>query len=231
MTNTSKHLILLPGLDGSGLLFQPFIERCFHNDYVTVISYPNDYHIPYHELADYIITRLPKDKNLVLLGESYSGPVAIQLANRPELNVNSVILVATFSHYPNTILKFMSKILPIKYLLYLPMPDFILKFVCFDNAVDSSIMALLKKSLTLTPPTIMAKRMSEGVKIDVRQDLKELKVPCIYIKAKHDKLVSSSASAEIKKINKSINIIEIDGPHFILQTRINACCAVIKKLM
>lgn len=227
----NKHLVLLPGLDGSGLLFQPFVEQCLQPENYTIIAYPSDYHIPYNELADYVISKLPNDKELVLLGESYSGPVAIQLALRRGLTVSSLILVATFSYYPDNFLKFISLWLPYKYLLRLPVPDFILKFICFDKTVSTKIMDLLKISLTLTSPKIMALRMSEGIHIDVREALANLKVPCIYIKAKHDKLVSASASAEIKKTNGSINIIEVDGPHFILQTRVEECCAIIKKLM
>jgi pimeloyl-ACP methyl ester carboxylesterase len=231
VNTATKHLVLLPGLDGSGLLFQPFLEQCLEKDQYTVIAYPNDYHIPYAELADYVASNLPKNKDIVLLGESYSGPVAIQLANKNELNISSLILVATFSFYPISILKFISLWLPYKYLLHLPVPDFLLKFMCFDENVDSVTMGLLKTSLTLTPPTIMAMRMSEGIHIDVRKELKLLTIPCTYIKAKHDKLVSIKASQEIKKINDAVKIIEIDGPHFILQTRITECCAVIKKII
>ncbi|MFV2061494.1 MAG: alpha/beta fold hydrolase [Gammaproteobacteria bacterium] len=231
MITATKHLVLLPGLDGTGLLFQPFVEQCLEAEQVTIISYPDNYHIPYSELADFVASQLPKDKDIVLLGESYSGPVAIQLANRRELNISSLILVATFSHYPDSLLKFVSLWLPYKYLLKLPIPDFILKFVCFDKHVNSRIMGLLKTTLGLTPTAIMAKRMSEGVHIDVRDELKAISIPCTYIRAKHDKLVSRSASEEIKKINNSVDIIEIDGPHFILQTRILECYAVIKTII
>lgn len=231
MINTTKHLVLLPGLDGSGILFQPLLEQCFLHEQYTVITYPTDRHIPYSELADYIIDKLPENKDLVLLGESYSGPVAIQLSVRAEVNIVSLILVATFSHYPMNVLKFMSLWLPYKYLLQLPIPDMVLKYVCFDKHVDIKILELLKKSLLITPTNIMARRMSEGIRIDVREELKELQIPCIYIKAKDDRLVSTRATDEIKKINNSVTVIEIDGPHFILQTRIKECCAVIKKLL
>lgn len=227
----AKHLVLLPGLDGSGLLFQPFLKSCLQRDQYTVISYPSDRHIPYSELADYVISHLPKNKDIVLLGESYSGPVAIQIASRTGLNICSLILVATFSYYPDTLLKFISLWLPYQYLLRLPIPDKILKYICFDQKIEPDIMLLLKKSLKLTPPALMASRMSEGIHIDVRKELKEIKIPCIYIKAKYDKLVSAKAAMEIKNINNAITIIEINGPHFILQTRIKECWAVINKLM
>lgn len=231
MTTTAKHLVLLPGLDGSGILFQPFLEHCFQENHYTVISYPVDHHIVYSELADYVISCLPKNTEIVLLGESYSGPVAIQLASRSDLNICSLILVATFSYYPNNILKFVSFWLPYKYLLRLPVPDIILKFICFDKKIDSKILELLKKSLTFTPPDIMALRMLEGIHVDVRNELEKLSIPCTYIKAKHDKLVSSNAATEIKKLNKAVNIVEIDGPHFILQSRIKECCAIIRKIV
>ncbi len=229
-----KHLVLLPGLDGSGILFKPILEYCFESKMshdVSVISYPIDRHIPYSKLADYIIPLLPKNTDIVLLGESYSGPVAIQLANRKELNIVSLLLVATFSYYPNSILKYTSYIAPYHYLLRLPAPDIVLRFMCVGNNVDVEIMALLKRSLKYTPAHIMSQRLAEGIRVDVRVELKSLPIPCIYLKAKQDKLVPASAATEISILNESIDIIEIDGPHFLLQTRIKECCAVIQKLM
>jgi len=227
----AKHLVLLPGLDGSGLLFEAFVESCFGPDQYTIISYPTDFHIPYRELAEYVISYLPKDKSILLLGESYSGPVAIQLALKPELNIVSLILVATFCYYPKSLLKVISFCLPYKYLLQLPIPDFLLRFMCFDKNVDAKLISVLRKCLTITPVGIMSQRMADGIRIDVRQQLKNLTIPCTYIKAKHDKLVSGQAALEIKKMNSAVKIIEVDGPHFILQTRVKDCCTIIKKLL
>ncbi len=54
----NKHLVLLPGLDGSGILFKPILDYCFpfeKSERVSVITYPTDRHIAYSDLADYII--------------------------------------------------------------------------------------------------------------------------------------------------------------------------------
>jgi len=84
------HLALLPGLDGTGKLFKPFIEQFQSTDKITVVPYPTEIHKPFEELVDYVSSLLPLNGPLVILGESYSGPVAIRLAARTDLNVQGI---------------------------------------------------------------------------------------------------------------------------------------------
>lgn len=103
--NPELRLVLLPGLDGTGKLFCPFMQQFPDPSLITVIPYPMDQHIPYAQLADYIAPLLPTGKPLAILGESYSGPVALQLAARDDIAVHKIILVATFAKYPASFLK------------------------------------------------------------------------------------------------------------------------------
>ena len=93
-------IVLLPGLDGTGLMFKPFIDVLPKDIEPLVISYPNDKRLGYEELIEYVLTELPDNDDYILIGESFSGPVAYQLALRKPENLRAVIFVASFLSRP-----------------------------------------------------------------------------------------------------------------------------------
>lgn len=72
-------LVLLPGLDGTGRLFQPLLAHLPSTIDPLVISYSN-LAGTYAEMLPAARKELPPDRPFVLLAESFSGPAAIALA-------------------------------------------------------------------------------------------------------------------------------------------------------
>jgi len=73
-------LVLLPGMDGTGQLFEPFVAALGEEFSVQVVRYPATEPLGYAELASLVRAALPTDRPFVLLGESFSGPIAISVA-------------------------------------------------------------------------------------------------------------------------------------------------------
>jgi pimeloyl-ACP methyl ester carboxylesterase len=72
-------IVLLPGMDGTGELLRPLAEQLSTHRLVQLVSYPVDRSLSYEELVPYVRERLPGDR-FVILGESFSGPIAIETA-------------------------------------------------------------------------------------------------------------------------------------------------------
>jgi pimeloyl-ACP methyl ester carboxylesterase len=72
-------LVLIPGLDGTGDLFAPFVAALAGVD-TQVISYPPDRSMNYAEHEAHVRERLPEHGEYMLLAESFSGPVGIAIA-------------------------------------------------------------------------------------------------------------------------------------------------------
>lgn len=72
-------LVLLPGMDGTGELFRPLLEVIGTAWPVNVVSYPVGEVLSYEQLVDHAQSCLPGGP-LILLGESFSGPIAATLA-------------------------------------------------------------------------------------------------------------------------------------------------------
>jgi len=91
-------ILLLPGMDGSGVLLTGLVHRLSQHRPVRVISYPNSEPLTYDELTTFVIERTP-DSRFVILGESFSGPIAIEVA-ATEPRVAGLILASSFARHP-----------------------------------------------------------------------------------------------------------------------------------
>jgi len=58
-----------------------------------------------------------------------------------------------------------------------------------------------------------------------------MEVKCACIVAKNDRLVSHSHVEAFRRLAPLIEVVEISGPHFILQTNPNECAQVLKKIL
>jgi pimeloyl-ACP methyl ester carboxylesterase len=90
------HIVLLPGIDGTGELFRPFTEALPPQFIPQVISYPTSGPQSYDDLVHVVNRALPPTKHFVLLGESFGGPLALKVASQSIPNLRAVVLCATF---------------------------------------------------------------------------------------------------------------------------------------
>lgn len=107
-------LVLLPGMDGSGALFAPLVAAFRGRVRTQVIAYPSGQALGYEELAAFVRPLLPAGPYF-LLGESFSGPVAIALAASAPPGLAGLILSCTFARNPSPKLRpfrFMLPLLP-----------------------------------------------------------------------------------------------------------------------
>jgi pimeloyl-ACP methyl ester carboxylesterase len=93
-------LILLPGLDGTGILFRSFFEAIGARVDAQIVAYPADQSLGYAELETLVREALPRDRPYVVLGESFSGPIAIRLGAKPPAGMAGLILCVTFAKNP-----------------------------------------------------------------------------------------------------------------------------------
>lgn len=66
-------LVLLPGMDGTGELFQPFLSCLPVSERTLIIRYPSATEMSYDELEAYVLDHLP-NQPFTLIAESFLGP-------------------------------------------------------------------------------------------------------------------------------------------------------------
>ncbi|KAF0815177.1 hypothetical protein IGB42_00254 [Andreprevotia sp. IGB-42] len=106
MQSSSKTtIVLMPGLNGTAGSFQDFATIAPAAHEVIAFTYPTDTALNYEELTDWVLERLScLEGPIVLIGESFSGPLSLFVASRLQQNVVAVILVASFVQPPKSAL-------------------------------------------------------------------------------------------------------------------------------
>src|SRR5262245_48931485 len=103
-------------MDGTARLFERFVRAAPADVSATSIALPPDRVLSYDELADLVRGALPPGE-LVLLGESFSGPLALRLAAL--VQPAATILCASFVRAPVALrlgasLSFLARVRPPK---------------------------------------------------------------------------------------------------------------------
>lgn len=132
-------LVLLPGLDGTGGLFAPLLNVMPAGVIRRVISYPPSERLSYDALLGLIEGQLREEPGVVLVAESFSGPLALRYASEHLGRVRAVVLCASFvrSPAPRWLAWFVRAPL-----FRLPLPDIVLRrFMAGPGAPKSLVSA------------------------------------------------------------------------------------------
>jgi pimeloyl-ACP methyl ester carboxylesterase len=220
-------LVLLPGLDGTGDLFGPFLAQIQERQSIVIIRYPVDEMLTYDELESLVRNSLPEKDDFVLLAESFSGPIAYKIALKPPGNLKKVIFVATFLNSPRPILLNIASILPLSIIFKIPIPNSVINAFLLGSKASEDLRSQFKKVLKMANANVLAFRLREISRLKVQ--IRKISIPITYIKAKNDGLVPSQNVELFKKLSNKIKIIELPGPHFILQANPEGCANVVAK--
>ena len=222
-------LVLLPGLDGTGKLFADFVRVVGSDINAQIVSYPKDEPLGYEQLETLVRAALPKDRPFVLLGESFSGPIAIRIAANPPTSLVGVILCATFGKNPYPLLGWAGPIaawFPLKSLPRWVRAPLMWGSMSPDRAPDQVARAMADVS-----GIVIRHRIAALLAVDESAALARIELPVLVLQATHDLVVPRTATQEIVKIARHAQMVEIDGPHLLLQTRPVECAAAVMKFM
>jgi len=222
-------LVLLPGMDGTGTLFDPLANSLSGAAALKVVAYPPAAPNGYRALQNFAEAALPADESIILLGESFSGPIAISLAAKHPDRIKGVVLCCTFARNPHPYLAplgFVAALAPIK---QLP-----LAFACaalLGRYATPELRSELGAALARVSGAALRARLQAVLSIDVSADLARVTAPILYLRASEDRLIPKRASDLIKQLQPSAQLKEIEGPHCLLQAAPAAAVQVIREFL
>jgi pimeloyl-ACP methyl ester carboxylesterase len=218
-------IVLLPGMDGTGQLFKPFAEALKGKLEVRVVQYPTAGALGYEELEAVARSQLPPEGNFVILGESFSGPIAISLAATQPPGLVGLVLCSSFARTPLPALKVLSpfaKALPVK-----QVPLAMVSYVLLGGFATPALRSALRSALAQVSASAFRERVKAVLSIDVTAKLKAVKVPLLYLLASQDRVVPKSAAKHITQVFPSTRVVTIEAPHFLLQVAPAAAASAI----
>ena len=218
-------VVLLPGLDGTGVQFAPLLEMLGKETPTHVVTYPSK-NTHYDDHVSQVLSELPKKGRYIVLAESYSGPVAIKVAAQHPVGLAGLILCASFATCPNTLLRNFAFLLELAPPWKIP-AEWVAPFTLGEYKTPQSL-ALLKEALSATPPNVLLERLKEVARTDASAEAHSIAVPTLYLRATHDRLVPESAVQDVANCIPGAIIRDLEGPHFLLQASANAASREIK---
>jgi pimeloyl-ACP methyl ester carboxylesterase len=219
-------LVLLPGLDGTGQLFEPFLRALPSHQSSVIISYPTDRRLSYAELVRFVRQQVPSDEDYVLLAESFSGPVAIEIAAMHAKNLKALILSSTFVTNPVWVPQVMRFLLWGPAVVFGP-PEFVVSRYLLGENPPIDLVETFWRAKRSVRPDVLAFRMRRVMNVDVRRAFSTCRLPVLYLLAKQDRLVKRRSLAQMQKIKPDMSVVEIEGPHFLLQREPSKCVEAI----
>jgi pimeloyl-ACP methyl ester carboxylesterase len=221
----SPKLVLLPGLDGTGKLFVEFLMALDLGSSAQVVSYPPDIPLGYDELEPLVRAALPTRGRFVILGESFSGPLAIRIAAHPPPALVGLILCVTFASNPYPHLAWargLAALLPLKSL-----PRWLRAPLMWGSASPSKAPRQSERAMAGVDAAVIRRRIAALLSVDETAALAKISVPTLVLCATGDRVISKAASMRLMHGIRHAQRLDIDGPHLLLKTRPKECAAAV----
>jgi pimeloyl-[acyl-carrier protein] methyl ester esterase len=212
-----KHLVLLPGLDGTGDLFVDFIAALPKSLTATTVAYPSDRFLSYSDLHPFVSAAVPQSERFVLVAESFSTPLAVWYAATKPQNLVAVIICAGFVRSP--IRRWSGTVRALSKLWFFRVrpPRNIVEYFLLGRNAPPDLHQKLRRALHRVSPNVLSGRVQEALDCDARDDLGRTTVPLLYLEATFDRLLSPSCKEDFSHLKPDILFKSIPAPHLLLQ--------------
>ncbi len=202
-------------MDGTGDLFAPLVETLSDTFTLQVVRYPVDLPANYEDLVSIVRAVLPRDQPYVLLGESFSGPIAVTLADEAPVGLQGLLLCCSFVRNPQPWLAWLRPLVglvPVK-----AIPVRVLAWFLLGRASNAMWRSALAQALAQVSPAAMRARLQAALTVDASTAWTRVNVPTLCLRATEDRVVPAAASRLLTALKPATQAVELRGPHFLLQ--------------
>jgi pimeloyl-ACP methyl ester carboxylesterase len=216
-------------LDGTDKRYTEFIRSLGGGARVEVITYPCDEPLGYDQLEALVRASLPFGQRYFLLGESFSGPLAIRIAANPPRGLAGVILCGTFAKNPLPWLRWARPLAvraPIKSL-----PRWLRALLLWGSVQPQRAPAHADRAMTGVAAAVVRHRIGEIFDVDESRRLGCIDLPMLILRARGDFIVPRAATQWMLQSAPEAQLAEIDGPHLLLQSRPADCAAAVLQFL
>ena len=207
--------LLMPGLDGTGTLFENFAAAAPAGMAPVIASYPGDEPLSYEQLAPVAAAMLPTADRCILVAESFSGPLALRVAADASTGLVGVVLCNTFIRPP---LCGFWRYAPLATLARGPLPSPLLRRYLLGRAAPQTMVTKLRAAIRRVHPKVLAHRIRSVLAANAAGLLARCPVPILHLRARGDKLIPKRCLAQILAVRPDLTTRTLDGPHLLLQT-------------
>lgn len=198
-----------------GRLFGPLIDVLPPSLSSRVVSFPNDSPLSYPELLPVVEAAANGLGNFVVVGESFSGPLALMFAARRPTGLRGVVLCASFVRPPRRWLALTRWI--IRAWMFRFQPTSLIRLALLGSHRHEPIGVALRESIKSVAGTVMATRARAVASVDVTRELRECNVPVLDLRADRDYVVPRRCGELVRSVRPDVESVMLHGPHLLLQ--------------
>jgi pimeloyl-[acyl-carrier protein] methyl ester esterase len=222
--------LLLPGLEGTGRLFDRFVAEGSGALELRVLSYPTDRFLDYAALEAEVRRVVPSDRPFALLGESFGGPLALRIAANGAPGLVGIVLAATFHRHPAT--RLVRALRPLSPAFFrLPMPAHAVRLLLAGPDAPDALVEDVQAAAATVAGHIMAARAREALGVDATPWLARCPAPILFLGGKHDRLLRSALPIEIRLLAPKAEIRMLDAPHLVLQREPRLAMSIVEEFL
>jgi pimeloyl-[acyl-carrier protein] methyl ester esterase len=209
-----RHFVVFPGMHGTTDLMDDFVATAPSDARVEVVALPTQ-PLGYAELASHFESTLRLTPDSVLIAESFSGPLAILLAER--CTVAALILCNTFAKGPY--LRALG-VLPLILFARIPPPQFLVRYFIVGSSASDALVERVREVIASVPADLLASRARSALRIDVTSQLARCTSPILYLRGTQDHLVRErSVKAVVEAASEPVFVSYVKkAPHLLLKT-------------
>lgn len=222
-------LVLLPGFDGTGLLLAGFAAAFGPDVEIVIVPYPTDNPLGYAGLESIARRHLPSNRPFFLLGESFSGPIAVSIAASRPPGLLGVILCCSFARNP---LPYLATVRPlVRFFPFGSVPASWFSPFVLGRFSSPALRSALAMAVAAVAPAVLRERARAVLTVDVSALLSRIETPVLYLRALEDHIAPKSASDLIVALAPDARVVELVAPHFLLQAQPSAAASAVASFM
>ncbi|MEW6363418.1 MAG: alpha/beta hydrolase [Acidobacteriota bacterium] len=211
-------LLLLPGLDGTGRLFSPLLGSLPAFLRPRTVAYANEKLLTYTQLQEQVEKELPAARPFALLGESFSGPIAIRIAANGPVGLVCLVLVATFDwsplhSLPRPILRGAAHIAVVL------RSTEAMRRILAGRDVPATLLVEIDSVARSVGAPLLRRRLMDALAADARAEFQAVNLPILYLGGRRDLLVPRFIPKAMMRRQPRMEYMWLDAPHMVLQCR------------
>lgn len=219
MNAFSGTLVLLPGLDGTGLLTEEFAAGDWKGLAVRVMPIPHQGPQDYPSLAKRIRADLPPGP-LILLGESFSSPLALLIAEQERQRVAALILAGGFCSSP---VSPALSLIPVRPLFLIRPPATILRKFLAGHDAPKPLIQRISRAIRSVSSGVLTERVRVILALQEKDCPAPEGVPTLLLQARQDAMIPWETQSRLERHFVEPTVVWIDSPHLLLATRPGSC--------
>jgi len=214
-----------PGLHGTSVLYEPIREMLPSGVVAEFMDLPSTGKQDYDTLTAWMQKTLPTGKKRLLIAESFSGPLALRLAEKRASEVAGIVLAASFC---NTPFNPGITLLPLRPLFMVKPPRKALRHFLIGEDASEAELTALRAVVQSIPSSTLTRRVRAILELMEDDNPPLADLPMLILQAQNDNLIPWEAQRKLEACYPHADTHWIDSPHLLLQRCPGECLAHIR---